>query len=119
MQILLHTYWNKRSGCKRSVQNKYGTKPLIKENGIILVEEYLITWLDTDADIAQHTPYQGFSVHGYISTGTGVKQIEEIYLRRPSKREFYIHFSLFMDQPGREVSLCAWFYLRFVEGSLN
>jgi hypothetical protein len=110
MQILLHTYWNKRSGCKRSVQNKYGTKPLIKESGIILVEEYLITWLDTDANIAQLTPYQGFSVPGYISTGTGVKQTEEIYLRRPSKREFYIHVSLFMDQEGKCVCVHDFIY---------
>ena len=29
-----------------------------------------------DTDIAQHTPYQGFSVIGYIRTGTGVKQTE-------------------------------------------
>jgi hypothetical protein len=29
-----------------------------------------------DTDIAQHTPYQGFSVTGYIRTGTGVKQTE-------------------------------------------
>ena len=32
--------------------------------------------LDTDTDIAQHTPYQGFSVTGYIRTGTDVKQTE-------------------------------------------
>ena len=30
----------------------------------------------TVTDIAQHTPYQGFSVTGYIRTGTGVKQTE-------------------------------------------
>jgi hypothetical protein len=29
-----------------------------------------------DTDIAQHTPYQGFSVTGYIRTGNGVKQTE-------------------------------------------
>jgi hypothetical protein len=30
----------------------------------------------TDTDITKHTPYQGFSVTGYIRTGTGVKQTE-------------------------------------------
>ena len=30
----------------------------------------------TVTDIAQHTPHQGFSVTGYIRTGTGVKQTE-------------------------------------------
>jgi hypothetical protein len=29
-----------------------------------------------DTDIAQHTPYQGFSVTGYIRIGTGVKKTE-------------------------------------------
>jgi hypothetical protein len=27
-------------------------------------------------DVAQHTPYQGLSMTGYIRTGTGVKQTE-------------------------------------------
>ena len=35
-----------------------------------------ISYKYRDTEIAQHTPYQGFSVTGYIRTGTGVKQTE-------------------------------------------
>ena len=36
---------------------------LLHISGIV---KYYIAYTDTDTDISQHTPYQGFSVTGYI-----------------------------------------------------
>ena len=40
---------------------------------LVLILSYRLQYV---TDIAQHTPYQGFSVTGYIRTGTGMKQTE-------------------------------------------
>ena len=64
---------------------------------------YIPTYIH--AYITQHTPYQGFSVTGYIRAGTGVKQTEKTVSLQMAYTSLIICPLTYVPNPPRQLSL--------------
>jgi hypothetical protein len=64
---------------------------------------YIPTYIH--AYITQHTPYQGFSVTGYIRAGTGVKQTEKTVSLQMAHTSLMICPLTYVPNPPRQLSL--------------
>ena len=77
LHLRLVYFWNlyRPIACSLCVRHRILVGAATNWIANLRVEELgLLTYVHTY--ITQHTPYQGFSVTGYIRTGTGVKQTE-------------------------------------------